>query len=475
MKTLDKIDRRAFLQKIGLGAAAVATASALGCVGRKSVKSENISDREIPTDKMTYRENPNSGDKVSLLGYGCMRLPNIMGQSSREYKQGDIDQDEVDRLTAYAVEHGVNYFDTSPRYCQGRSEHAMGIALEKIPRDKYFIATKLSNFDPESRTLTGAKKMYYNSFKELRVKVIDYYLLHNLGGGNHPVEDYKERFIDNGMIDFLMKERKAGRIRNLGLSVHCDDRFFDFIMEEHEKYHWDFVQIQMNYMDWDHARDTSHRNSNASYMYAELDKRGIPVVVMEPLLGGRLAKIHDYLAPRMLSRCPDRSIASWAFRFAGSFPRVLTVLSGMTYLEHLQDNIVTYSPLEELNEEEKAFLEEIAAEMLKHTTIPCTDCKYCMPCPYGLDIPSIFAHFNKCINEDIMPSSKDSSTYERNRKAFLVGYDRSVPKLRQADYCIGCGECVSKCPQRIKIPKQLKKIRDFVEALKQRKDFDIES
>ena len=167
---------------------------------------------------------------------------------------------------------------------------------------------------------------------------------------------------------------------------------------------------------------------------------------MEPLLGGRLSRLNDHLVERLKERRPTESTASWAFRYAGSWPGVLTVLSGMTYMEHLQDNIRTYSPLEELAPAEYELLEDTAQVMLKYPTVPCTECQYCMPCPYGLDIPGILLHFNKCINEGRMPSSSRDSAYRQARRAFLVGYDRSVPRLRQADHCIGCNQCSLVCP-----------------------------
>ena len=170
---------------------------------------------------------------------------------------------------------------------------------------------------------------------------------------------------------------------------------------------------------------------------------------------------------RLKQREPERSVASWAFRYAGSPQDVLTVLSGMTYMEHLQDNLRTYSPLEPLNEEEKEFLEETAQLMLKFPTIPCNDCKYCMPCPYGLDIPAILVHYNKCVNEGNVPKSSQDENYRRARRAFLIGYDRSVPKLRQASHCTGCNQCNPHCPQSIDIPKELHRIDAYVEQLKQ--------
>ena len=188
---------------------------------------------------------------------------------------------------------------------------------------------------------------------------------------------------------------------------------------------------------------------------------------MEPLLGGRLSNVHDHIAAKLRQRRPEQSVASWAFRFAGSFPGVLTVLSGMTYMEHLQDNLRTFSPLDELTDADREFLEETAQALLRYPTIPCNDCKYCMPCPYGLDIPGILLHFNKCINEGRMPSSSRDSAYRQARRAFLVGYDRSVPRLRQADHCIGCNQCVP----HIDIPAQMQRIDRFVEDLKQNREF----
>lgn len=180
-----------------------------------------------------------------------------------------------------------------------------------------------------------------------------------------------------------------------------------------------------------------------------------------------MSKLNDHLVARLKQRRPENSVASWAFRFAGTYPNVLCVLSGMTYMEHLQDNLRTYSPLEPLNEEEKEFLEETAQLMLKFPTIPCNDCKYCMPCPYGLDIPAILVHYNKCVNEGNVPKSSQDENYRRARRAFLIGYDRSVPKLRQASHCTGCNQCNPHCPQSIDIPKELHRIDAYVEQLKQ--------
>ena len=196
--------------------------------------------------------------------------------------------------------------------------------------------------------------------------------------------------------------------------------------------------------------------------------RNIPVVIMEPLLGGRLSKVPDHVVAHFKQRKPEDSVASWAFRYIGSKPAVLTVLSGMTYMEHLEDNLRTYSPLEPLTEEEQQWLEGETATLIKsYPTIDCNDCNYCMPCPYGLNIPAIFVHYNKCVNKGNVPESQQAANYAKARRAFLIGYDRSVPKLRQANHCIQCRECIPHCPQQIDIPREMQRIDSFVEKLKQ--------
>ncbi len=454
-KNKKELTRRDFLKMAGVGAVA-STAALYGCSSdKKSVSAEAAVKGEVPTDKMTYRTSL-SGDRVSLLGYGCMRWPLL---EKPEEDGNVVDQEAVDELIDYAIAHGVNYFDTAPVYCRGFSERAVGKSLSRYPRDKYYIATKMSNFS--NYTYENSVKMYRNSLKELQTDYIDYYLLHSLGGGSG-IQLFRERFIDNGLLDFLLKEREAGRIRNLGWSFHGKQEVFDYLLQMDVK--WDFALIQMNYVDW---RNASRGNVNAEYLYNELAKRNIPVTIMEPLLGGRLSKLNDGLVARLKQRRPEQSVASWAFRFAGTYPGVLSVLSGMTYMEHLQDNIRTYSPLEPLTDEEKDFLEDTAQLMLKFPTIPCNDCLYCMPCPYGLDIPGILLHYNKCVNEGNVPKSQKDENYRKARRAYLVGYDRAVPKERQADHCTNCGICNPLCPQGIDVPKELNRIDKYIEQLKQ--------
>ena len=444
------INRREFIKTAGVAGLAMTGIGVLsGCMNSSSASVENAENGE-----MTLRTNPGNGDKVSILGYGCMRWPMIKDEDGKDI----IDQEAVNSLVDHAMANGVNYYDTSPVYLQGQSEEATGIALKRHPRESYFIATKLSNFSNYTRE--NSMLMYKKSFEKLQTDYIDYYLLHSIGGGG--IEVFNQRYVDNGMVDFLVEERKAGRIRNLGFSFHGDKDSFDAFMELHEKYHWDFVQIQLNYIDWRHA---GGRSANAEYLQAELDKRGIPSIIMEPLLGGRLAKVPQHIAERLKEREPQKSVASWAFRFAGTHPGVLCVLSGMTYMEHLQDNLASFSPLVPLTQSELSFLEDTAILMKEYPTIPCNDCKYCMPCPYGIDIPAILLHYNKCVNAGEI-AGPESENYKKARQAYLVSYDRAVPKLRQAARCIGCGQCTSHCPQSIDIPKEIRKIDKYVDNLK---------
>lgn len=449
---MEKIDRRSFLKHIGAagaGAALVAT----GCKSQTSGVKAGKPDSE---GTMEYRTS-GCGDKISLLGYGGMRFPTI-----DNVRGAELDQEQINHLVDYALEHGVNYFDTAPVYSGGKAEGALGRALARHPRDSYFVATKMSNFRG-SHTFEEGLEMYQHSRSELQVDYIDYYLLHSLDGSR---ESFNTRFIENGLLDYLLAEREAGRIRNLGFSFHGSAEGFDYIMSLHEQYHWDFALVQLNYIDWNHSDEC-----NASYLYSEMEKRGIKTVVMEPLLGGRLANVAGMISSQMLERRPGSSVASWAFRFAGSHPNIMCVLSGMTYMEHLQDNLDTFTGFEPCTEEENEFLDGVAKAILQYPLINCTMCNYCLPCEFGVDIPSIFNHYNKCINEGLVPESSGDSDYRKLRRAFLKGYDKSVPSLRQASHCIGCMECIKKCPQKINIPTQLHRIDEYVEILKQQKEF----
>ena len=445
------MDRRDFLKTAGVGALAVGTASLTGCStsSRKGGVATGNAEMQMRTD-------PKTGDRISLLGYGCMRWPMKKGDDGKDH----IDQDAVNEMVDYAYRNGVNYYATSPAYLQGQSEEAAGIALSRYPRDSYYIATKLSNFNDSSRE--AGLKMYYDSMKQLRTDYFDYYLLHAIGTSGF--EGFEERYVNNGLLDFLLKEREVGRIRNLGFSFHGRRDVFDKFLELHDKYHWDFVQIEMNYVDWKHAKVP--RNVNADYLYAELVKRNIPATIMEPLLGGRLAKLPDAVTVRLKEREPEKSVASWAFRFCGSYPGVLTVLSGMSSMDPLIENVETFSHFKPLTEEEIAFLQEMADLMENYPTVPCTGCTYCMPCPYGIDIPTIFRHYNDAVNSGDIAQSCEQEHFQRLKRRYLVSYDRAVETVRQADHCVGCGQCKPHCPQSIDIPHELRRIDRYIENLK---------
>ena len=402
------------------------------------------------------------GKKVSLLGYGAMRLPTVDGGHANAwvkqgYSQSGIDQDEMNAQVKYMLEHGVNYFDTSPAYCRGESETRLGAALKAsgAAREDYVIATKLSNFAPQQYPLEECKKMFESSLRFLQTDYIDNYLLHSIGSGGF--ETFSKRYLENGAIDWCAELRAQRRIRNLGFSYHGDPKAFEWCLDHHDTYKWDFCQIQMNYIDWKHAKEVNPSNLGAEYLYKTLTEKGIPVVIMEPLLGGRLARYNFALAHELIPLDPEATLAKWAFRFCGTYPNVMTVLSGMTKRSDVEENCATFSPLTPCNETELAAFERAAQAFLKLDTIPCTSCSYCMPCPYGLDIPQLFAFKNAVLTaREPMPT-----------KQILKLYRTMVPEeLRRADHCTGCGRCQSHCPQSIDIPKEIAAIDAWVDSLK---------
>ena len=451
-KKQSNMNRRHFLRKLGLGAAVMAV-DPLRVLAGETNRPQSIDGGDVQ-NQMTYRVKHGSGDKVSLLGFGMMRLHDS--------------QEEVNQLVDYAIAHGVNYFDTAPMYKNGRSETLTGIALSRHPREKYYVATKMSNQRENLWQFDDARAMYEKSFRDLRVDYIDYYLLHSIGGGG--VDAVKARFLDNGLLEFLLKEREAGRIRHLGFSYHGDVSAFDFLIDHQDEYHWDFAQIQMNYLDWRHAslnKSGWKQDADAEYLYDKMEKTGIQTVVMEPLRGGALARLDDELNQRLTALRPNDTPASWAFRWVGSHPNILTTLSGMNQMSHLEENIRTFSPLEPCTEVENKILEEIADVMAGFPIIPCTTCHYCMPCPYGVDIPGNFAYYNEAVAQKILPlPGKQAEDYMTRKQQFADGLRAALPDASTwATQCADCEECLKKCPQQIRIPNQMARI---VETLRKR-------
>ena len=451
------MSRRSFLQKVGKGMGAAFAMSMMEPLQMFSKNLRPVSPQGadgVGENRMTYRQQQGSGEQISLLGFGMMRLPN--------------NQEEVNQLVDYAIEHGVNYFDTAPMYMGGQSEVITGNALSRHPRDKFFVATKMSNQNRRLWSFSESKRMYEQSFERLKVDHIDYYLLHSIGNGG--MDTLNQRFFDNGLLEFLLKEREAGRIKHLGFSYHGDIRPFDYLLENNDKFHWDFVQIQMNFLDWRHAslnKGGWKVDADAEYLYNKCEKTGVQCVIMEPLRGGSFGRMASELTDRLQTVRPNDSTARWAFRWVGSYPNVLTTLSGMNRMDHLQENVATFSPLEKCSEAENALLAEIADSMMGYPTIPCTTCAYCMPCPYGVDIPGNFAYYNEAVNNHILPlPEKEAADYAARKQQFTDGLAKALPKTDSwARSCTDCEECLAKCPQQIRIPNQMARI---VELLRKR-------
>lgn len=360
---------------------------------------------------------PALGKEISRLGYGGMRFP----------KNGDeVDVDAAVQLLRKAYEMGINYFDTAMVYHKGESEKIFGKAFEPYPRDSYLIADKMSIWlcsDEEDM-----KARFYNQLKTLKTDYIDFYLVHSLNR-NH----YK-KVKDLHCVEFLQQMKQEGKIKHLGFSFHDTYQVFTRILND---YTWDFVQIQLNYLDW--------HNQGAEQLYRELERRNLPVMVMEPVRGGYLATIDSERAKPFLELEPQRSIASWAIRWVESLPQVAVVLSGMSDLQQLEDNVATMTHFEPMNEQELAAIDRVVEEIRKVNEIPCTGCRYCMDCPMGVDIPEIFSIY---------------SQYKifGKEKAFVQDYEEVVEHGNGAEHCVRCMACTTKCPQMIAIPDKLEMI-----------------
>lgn len=393
---------------------------------------------------MDHRIYHNTNQLISLLGYGCMRLPRI-----DEDKQ-DIDYNAAQELIDYAYAHGVNYYDTAYRYHEGMSEEFIGHALKKYPRESFFLADKMPIFMIES--LSQAKSIFEEQLQKCQVDYFDFYLLHSLMSQ----ESYDNICVNMGVLDYLLEEKKQGRIRHLGFSFHGSTDLMEYLLKQRK---WDFVQIQLNYMDWD--------RQNAKKLYDLLCKHNTQCIVMEPVRGGTLATLCGEAAALFKQASPEASIASWAVRFVASLPNVLTILSGMSTMEQVVDNIGTLSPFVPLKDEDYLTIQKALSIYLNTGTIPCTGCRYCMDCPAGVDIPAVLAMYNKCASQNSIPVSfGDDPDFLKKAKTFLQEYE-TIPKEHQPSHCVYCEKCMEHCPQKINIPKQIRDIAKLAESLKQ--------
>ena len=361
---------------------------------------------------MIKRNFPKLTEKVSLLGFGGMRFP-VSG--------GKIDYAATEKMIARAYGNGVNYYDTAYFYHGGESETVMGSILKAFKRNSFYFADKMPGWLVQD--VDGAERIFNEQLKRCKVDYFDFYLAHSLSAPNFEI--YKKF-----LLEFLIKKKEKGLIRRLGFSFHDCTAALKPILDY---YPWDIVQLQINYLDW--------TRQNAKGQYEAVTALGIPVVVMEPVRGGSLAVLEGTAADILKKAGPKKSIASWAIRYAMSLPGVLTVLSGMSDIEQVADNLKTVKDFKPLTKAEYAAVNETVKEYLKKDIIPCTSCRYCMDCPEGIDIPWQFSLYND----------------------FLIGNDRGLYDLRMretssapASSCAACNKCAEACPQKINIPERLK-------------------
>ncbi len=390
------------------------------------------------------------GETIGMLGLGCMRFPE---------RDGHLDQDAVNEMIDYAIAHGINYFDSAPLY--GESEEVTGRALCRHPRESYFIATKMSHMGGRNFSLEDGRRMFENSLKRLRVDYIDFYLLHSVP----TVAEFRKRYIENGLFDYLLGQRAEGRIRHLGFSYHGTNADLPQMLD---LYDWDFVQIQVNYVDWKDMPvdwDPGQGETSSESLYNCLADRGIPVVAMEPVKGGSLANVSDALAAVMRERHPELTPAANALTFVGTLPGMMVTLSGMSTMEQLKENVALFTGFKAFDDKDMAFMQTVADLYASNVHIPCTACAYCMPCPSGVNIPGNFRVFNSASDALSIPDPdhKDKA-FAAKRKAFLKLY-KGLEKGTAADACTTCNACLPKCPQHIRIPDQLKRISDLVSSL----------
>lgn len=366
---------------------------------------------------MEMRKSERLGIKTSLLGFGCMRLPQ---------KDSAIDYAETERMLDAAWDAGVNYYDTAYVYHGGKSEGVMGPILSKHPRESYFIADKMPTWSP--KTQEDLERIFNEQLERLGVDYIDFYLLHSLD------EEHWANVKKLDMIRFVQKKRAEGKVRFIGFSFHDKPELFREILDAFD---WDFAQIQYNYVD--------EKDQRAGELYDMLQQRGLFTVVMEPVRGGDLARLPEAVAAPFEEAAPGRSAASFALRFVGSRPGVNVILSGMSDPAQVADNLATFSKFEPLSQREGQAVAQVVERLAALPHIGCTACRYCMPCPAGVDIPGNFSIYNEVQKFGISQGRK-----------WRWGETKA-----HYDACVRCGACLTKCPQHLPIPDDLQKLADI--------------
>ena len=360
--------------------------------------------------------------KLSSLGLGSMRLP-----LKDANDDSSVDVEETQKMVDYAIEHGINYFDTAWGYHNGESEKVIGKALSKYPRESFYLATKFPGYDLSN--MDKVKEIFEKQLEKCGVEYFDFYLFHNVYEKN--VDEYlNEKY---GILEYLLEQKKNGRIKHLGFSAHGSLDVMKKFLDKYGKY-MEFCQIQLNYLDYEFQ--------DAKAKVDLLKEYNLPIWVMEPLRGGRLAKLADDQEKRLKKLRTGENIPAWAFRFLQSIPNVTMILSGMSTMEQLKENINTFKEDKPLNDEEMKEILKIADEMLDKKILPCTACRYCTAhCPKGLDIPKLLSLYNE---------------HTFTKGGFIAPMAISaLPEDKRPSTCIGCRSCEAVCPQQIKISEAM--------------------
>lgn len=366
---------------------------------------------------MEKRKMEKLGIETSLLGFGCMRFPVT--------KDGKIDEPEAEKMLDKAIAAGVNYIDTAYPYHNGDSETFVGKVLKKYPRDSFYLATKLPVW--LVKTAEDVDRYCAEQLEKLQTDYIDFYLLHNIG------KDAWKQFKEIGGVERLEALREQGKIRYIGYSCHDSYEGFAEVLNDRD---WDFCQIQFNYM------DTEEQAGLKGYELAAQKK--IPMIVMEPVRGGSLAGFSEGITAKFHAMDADASVASFALRWVAGYPNIRVVLSGMSTMEQVEDNLRTFSSFKPLSEAEKQGINDIVKALRSRVQNGCTGCRYCMPCPFGVDIPGTFQAWN------------NYHMYE-NYNVVKWSWENNIGEEHQPKNCVKCGKCEAACPQKLHIREDLQK------------------